>query len=171
MSHLGLCDLDVAQLLKDTYSLISENSDYTLEDINSKLESSGWKNSVLDKSAFSCIMTLFADLTDDTSEKPAITFCHECSLFQPATDKDEKHYCKLCETGTIPLDERIPDWCPVENRIEAGQRIMANQNERLEIRFCSFCEKRQSEVKKLISGPGVYICDECVKGCAEILAQ
>ena len=28
--------------------------------------------------------------------------------------------------------------------------------------FCSFCGKNQSEVKKLIAGPSVYICDECV---------
>lgn len=34
---------------------------------------------------------------------------------------------------------------------------------------CSFCGKRQSEVKKLIAGPGVYICDECVKVCYEII--
>ncbi|WP_275935335.1 ClpX C4-type zinc finger protein, partial [Oenococcus oeni] len=27
---------------------------------------------------------------------------------------------------------------------------------------CSFCGKRQDQVKKLIAGPGVYICDECV---------
>ena len=28
--------------------------------------------------------------------------------------------------------------------------------------FCSFCGKNQNEVKKLIAGPSVYICDECV---------
>ena len=34
---------------------------------------------------------------------------------------------------------------------------------------CSFCGKPQSEVERLIEGPGVYICDECVTLCAEIL--
>ncbi|NLC33462.1 MAG: ATP-dependent Clp protease ATP-binding subunit ClpX [Clostridiales bacterium] len=34
---------------------------------------------------------------------------------------------------------------------------------------CSFCGKSQSEVERLIEGPGVYICDECVTLCAEIL--
>ena len=34
---------------------------------------------------------------------------------------------------------------------------------------CSFCEKSQHEVKKLIAGPGVYVCDECVGLCNEIL--
>ncbi|MCJ8277486.1 MAG: hypothetical protein HRT44_00645, partial [Bdellovibrionales bacterium] len=30
---------------------------------------------------------------------------------------------------------------------------------------CSFCGKSQNEVKKLIAGPGVYICDECIDLC------
>ena len=29
--------------------------------------------------------------------------------------------------------------------------------------FCSFCGKNQSEVRKLIAGPAVYICDECIQ--------
>ena len=35
--------------------------------------------------------------------------------------------------------------------------------------FCSFCGKNQSEVKKLIAGPSVYICDECVALCNDII--
>lgn len=37
--------------------------------------------------------------------------------------------------------------------------------------FCSFCGKSQKEVKKLIAGPTVYICDECVELCNEIIAE
>ena len=36
---------------------------------------------------------------------------------------------------------------------------------------CSFCAKQQHEVKKLIAGPDVYICDECVKLCSDILSE
>ena len=36
---------------------------------------------------------------------------------------------------------------------------------------CSFCGKGQREVRKLIAGPAVYICDECVKICQEIIAE
>ncbi|MFW6323763.1 MAG: ATP-dependent Clp protease ATP-binding subunit ClpX [Desulfovibrionales bacterium] len=36
---------------------------------------------------------------------------------------------------------------------------------------CSFCAKTQDEVKRLIAGPDVYICDECVSLCNEIIAQ
>jgi ATP-dependent Clp protease ATP-binding subunit ClpX len=35
--------------------------------------------------------------------------------------------------------------------------------------FCSFCGKNQKEVKKLIAGPSVYICNECIKLCSEII--
>jgi len=37
--------------------------------------------------------------------------------------------------------------------------------------FCSFCGKNQSEVRKLIAGPAVYICDECIQLCSEIRAD
>ncbi|MGR6924182.1 ClpX C4-type zinc finger protein [[Actinomadura] parvosata] len=36
---------------------------------------------------------------------------------------------------------------------------------------CSFCHKKSGDVSKLIAGPGVHICDECVGLCAEILEQ
>ena len=36
---------------------------------------------------------------------------------------------------------------------------------------CSFCGKKQNEVKKLITGTGVSICDECVKICTNILTE
>ena len=36
---------------------------------------------------------------------------------------------------------------------------------------CSFCGKSQRQVKKLIAGPGVYICDECIDLCNEIIDE
>ncbi|MEA4883871.1 MAG: ATP-dependent Clp protease ATP-binding subunit ClpX [Clostridia bacterium] len=36
---------------------------------------------------------------------------------------------------------------------------------------CSFCGKQQEQVKKLIAGPGVYICDECIELCNEIVDE
>jgi ATP-dependent Clp protease ATP-binding subunit ClpX len=44
-------------------------------------------------------------------------------------------------------------------------------NKRKEVLFCSFCGKQQDEVKKLIAGPDVYICDECVELCNTILKE
>ncbi len=37
--------------------------------------------------------------------------------------------------------------------------------------FCSFCGKNQKEVTKLIAGPAVYICDECIQLCSEIIDE
>ncbi|MDY0131229.1 MAG: ATP-dependent Clp protease ATP-binding subunit ClpX [Desulforegulaceae bacterium] len=45
---------------------------------------------------------------------------------------------------------------------------LSDNNERL---FCSFCGKSQKEVKKLIAGPSVYICDECIQLCSEIIEE
>lgn len=36
---------------------------------------------------------------------------------------------------------------------------------------CSFCGKPQEKVRRLIAGPGVYICNECVELCSEVLAD
>ncbi|HAH79296.1 MAG TPA: ATP-dependent Clp protease ATP-binding subunit ClpX, partial [Ruminococcaceae bacterium] len=47
---------------------------------------------------------------------------------------------------------------------------MANNNDNRGREICcSFCGKPQSEVRRLIAGPGVFICDECVKLCMSIL--
>ncbi len=48
---------------------------------------------------------------------------------------------------------------------------MARPTDSNEQLLCSFCGKSQRQVKKLIAGPGVYICDECIDLCNEIIAQ
>ena len=40
-----------------------------------------------------------------------------------------------------------------------------------EILRCSFCNKDQNDVRKLIAGPTVFICDECVDVCNDIIAD
>jgi len=37
--------------------------------------------------------------------------------------------------------------------------------------YCSFCGKSQQEVRKLIAGPSVFICDECVDLCNDIIRE
>ena len=39
------------------------------------------------------------------------------------------------------------------------------------ILYCSFCGKSQHEVRKLIAGPSVFICDECVELCNDIIRE
>jgi len=47
-------------------------------------------------------------------------------------------------------------------------RVSSKREKKL---YCSFCGKSQNEVRKLIAGPSVYICDECIELCNEILAE
>ncbi|MFN0089511.1 MAG: ATP-dependent Clp protease ATP-binding subunit ClpX [Acidimicrobiales bacterium] len=48
---------------------------------------------------------------------------------------------------------------------------MAKFGDNSELLKCSFCGKSQKQVKKLIAGPGVYICDECIDLCNEIIEE
>jgi hypothetical protein len=49
-----------------------------------------------------------------------------------------------------------------EARLESGRQPVLR---------CSFCNKDQAEVRKLIAGPNVFICDECVQVCAGIIRE
>lgn len=48
---------------------------------------------------------------------------------------------------------------------------MARENEKERTVRCSFCGKTQEQVEKLIAGPGVYICDECIELCMGIIGE
>ena len=48
---------------------------------------------------------------------------------------------------------------------------MAKKGDTNDNLFCSFCGKNQKEVQKLIAGPAVYICDECIHLCSEIIEE
>ena len=47
---------------------------------------------------------------------------------------------------------------------------MPNNNQIKNIK-CSFCGKPQEQVQRIIAGPGVYICDECIKVCTGIIEE
>ena len=48
---------------------------------------------------------------------------------------------------------------------------MSRIGESTDLLKCSFCGKSQKQVRKLIAGPGVYICDECIELCNEIIEE
>jgi ClpX C4-type zinc finger len=50
---------------------------------------------------------------------------------------------------------------------KSGERPIAEEP----VKTCSFCGKSQDEVRKLIAGPTVYICDECIDLCNDIIAE
>ena len=55
--------------------------------------------------------------------------------------------------------------------LSAARGAMARPTDSNEQLLCSFCGKSQRQVKKLIAGPGVYICDECIDLCNEIIDE
>ena len=48
-----------------------------------------------------------------------------------------------------------------DNGIGEGEKLL----------FCSFCGKNQNEVRKLIAGPSVYVCNECIDLCNDIIKE
>ena len=46
-----------------------------------------------------------------------------------------------------------------------------NENDSSKLLYCSFCGKSQNEVRKLIAGPSVFVCDECVDLCNDIIRE
>ena len=48
---------------------------------------------------------------------------------------------------------------------------MTERDDRRRHTRCSFCGKGQEQVRKLVAGPGVYICDQCIDLCQEVLEE
>jgi len=48
---------------------------------------------------------------------------------------------------------------------------MARPSEDGDAITCSFCHKDQGQVRKMVAGPDVYICDECIRLCDELIAD
>jgi len=63
------------------------------------------------------------------------------------------------EGDPMPFDDWAQKW--IDSISDAGSHILK----------CSFCGKKQTEVRKLIAGPSVYICNECIDLCSEILSE
>ena len=70
-------------------------------------------------------------------------------------------------------DHRPGAWERAETtgRSERRDTDVARVGESGDLLKCSFCGKSQKQVKKLIAGPGVYICDECIDLCNEIIEE
>jgi ATP-dependent Clp protease ATP-binding subunit ClpX len=71
------------------------------------------------------------------------------------------------------LDAPFKLWARVGRQITAPKEgiPLARPTDSNEQLLCSFCGKSQRQVKKLIAGPGVYICDECIDLCNEIIDE
>src|SRR6202789_1669219 len=61
--------------------------------------------------------------------------------------------------------------CQETSHAEGQGSLVARIDDGGDLLKCSFCGKSQKQVKKLIAGPGVYICDECIDLCNEIIEE
>src|SRR5438128_1339118 len=61
---------------------------------------------------------------------------------------------------------------PVQYRVMLGRKKRDDDTRPpVQVLKCSFCNKSQDDVQKLIAGPTVFICDECVEACNDIIAN
>jgi hypothetical protein len=57
----------------------------------------------------------------------------------------------------------------IASKVLAGRRMASPKPKPRKLVYCSFCGKEQAEVKKIIAGPGVQICESCVNVCKTII--
>lgn len=75
---------------------------------------------------------------------------------------DGSRYRMTTLKGIQPDDEFAPDGKKIYSFQQVAAKIMSE--EKIPVR-CSFCGKNRHEVAKLIAGPSVFICDECISAC------
>jgi ATP-dependent protease Clp ATPase subunit len=94
---------------------------------------------------------------------PRVFICNECvvrsrEIIGPAPPFDESRQPERT-TGDLPA-QALPD----DEDVTAERKPPDDMH-------CSFCGKLKTEVARLVAGPTVYICDECVALCEDIIAE
>ena len=93
---------------------------------------------------------------------------HTGQTFEKVAKDTERDYFMSRRGGEGVRHHRPGDREPLAQRPPPLMAKSTDTNEQL---LCSFCGKSQRQVKKLIAGPGVYICDECIDLCNEIIDE
>jgi ATP-dependent Clp endopeptidase proteolytic subunit ClpP len=75
----------------------------------------------------------------------------------------------LLAAGTKGKRFSLPNSRVMVHQPSAGFQVMTKETKNT--LYCSFCGKSQHEVRKLIAGPTVFICDECVELCMDIIKE
>src|SRR5690606_10605360 len=93
------------------------------------------------------------------------------SIDQIARDTDRDNFLSATEARKYGLVGRI-----LTSRVEAAgvagaSGLMSEKSGGEKLLYCSFCGKSQHEVRKLIAGPSVFICDECIELCNDIIRE
>ena len=114
---------------------------------------------------------------------PPLFICNECvALASDILIAEEEELFAQSVPAWEPTEDRLRELLKQDEglaleadgtirRVQVIKRAGTQREDRSLILTCSFCRKREDEVRKLIAGPTVYICDECVRRCAGVLAQ
>ena len=113
-------------------------------------------------------------------EEPTVEICPECNE-NPVVPGQE--LCKLCllEKKRLELAERRKEkmcirdrnmawWMRSSPRGAKEDKGLSKIEDVNKIK-CSFCGKAQEQVRRIIAGPGAYICDECIELCVQIINE
>jgi hypothetical protein len=85
-----------------------------------------------------------------------------------AENSDSASNAKPSRSATKPTRSATK---PTRSATKPTRRKTSSKPEQKVEFFCSFCSKSQRQVKQIIAGPNVYICDECIELCVEILVD
>ena len=85
------------------------------------------------------------------------------------TGRKEKELFDAMERDNWMSPDEAKDFGLIDDKIKSGETDSATEN--TPPQFCSFCGKAVYEVKKLVSGRNVCICDECINLCNDIMAD
>ena len=93
------------------------------------------------------------------------------TMDQIQRDTDRDYFMSALEAKSYGIIDHVIANRDDLDRLEKRRNSMAKKKDDNDNLFCSFCGKNQSEVRKLIAGPAVYICDECIELCSEIIEE
>jgi len=113
---------------------------------------------------------------------PPLFICNECVALASDIIAEEEELFAQSVPAWEPTEDRLRELLKQDEglaleadgtirRVQVIKRAGTQREDRSLILTCSFCRKREDEVRKLIAGPTVYICDECVRRYADVLAQ
>ena len=113
---------------------------------------------------------------------PPLFICNECVALASDIIAEEEELFAQSVPAWEPTEDRLRELLKQDEglaleadgtirRVQVIKRAGTQREDRSLILTCSFYRKREDEVRKLIAGPTVYICDECVRRYADVLAQ
>jgi hypothetical protein len=119
---------------------------------------------------------VLADLARLTSSLPYPEICDHLHVFSGEDVLLEGHdaFAHTFFVSGLVQESRLKDLCAAigcDYRTVGEKDGFGSGRKRGPVLHCSFCNKSQDDVRRLVAGPGVFICNECVQVCVDIIAE